>query len=333
MLAEMRRKEMYDLLAGMKEVVQRNYSHAKTLLIQNPQLSRTLFLIEILLGVVDAPELPDSARDGFHDYDDRTGMSQHRSLFQNARPSDGVSASNFSPLVINPPPPPMQALGMYESNMPSQQPMTNYQSVVHVPTMFAPSNLPGLNLQNVGIVAGNQTPMWQGSTTGLVGGMGYGGQEQTPMMAQNFGGMLPGMQVLSQQGGQSLIHGMLGSNQVLVNPSMIPQPMIPVGKQNVLVHFCEQFIGNLRHTSNDMEMEQSAQQMTIAPSSEGETIIPGDALDEQTKSQISFECIMLECLIGQLHQILSLTEEQLAALPPEHRDQAIAIQRQFGKIS
>ena len=70
MLAEMRKKEMYELLAGMKDVVQRNYSHAKTLLIQNPQLSRTLFLMEILLGIVDAPDLPDASRDSMRDYDD-----------------------------------------------------------------------------------------------------------------------------------------------------------------------------------------------------------------------------------------------------------------------
>lgn len=77
MLAEMRKKEMYELLAGMKDVVQRNYAHAKTLLLQNPQLSRTLFLMEILLGIVEAPDLPDQ-RKGLisDDYDvDMMGLS------------------------------------------------------------------------------------------------------------------------------------------------------------------------------------------------------------------------------------------------------------------
>jgi len=32
----------------MKDVVQRNYGSAKTLLIQNPQLSRTLFLVRVM---------------------------------------------------------------------------------------------------------------------------------------------------------------------------------------------------------------------------------------------------------------------------------------------
>lgn len=47
-LSEMTRKEMYEILAGMKDVVQRNYGSAKTLLIQNPQLSRTLFLVRVM---------------------------------------------------------------------------------------------------------------------------------------------------------------------------------------------------------------------------------------------------------------------------------------------
>ena len=70
MLAEMRRKEMFELLAGMKDVVQRNYAHAKTLLIQNPQLSRTLFLMEIVLGIVEAPDLPDQSKDVVRSYED-----------------------------------------------------------------------------------------------------------------------------------------------------------------------------------------------------------------------------------------------------------------------
>jgi len=54
---------MYEVLAGMKDVAQRNFAHAKAVLSQNPQLSRTLFLMEIILGIVDAPELSDVSTD------------------------------------------------------------------------------------------------------------------------------------------------------------------------------------------------------------------------------------------------------------------------------
>lgn len=158
--------------------------------------------------------------------------------------ADGQMHPTFASLVVNPPPPPMQPLGGFDAVAPTQQPMTNYQSVVQAPTMFAPSNLSGMNVQlpnpNLGVVAGNQQGgmVWSGSAAGLVGGIAFGGQEHSPMMAQPLSGLLPGVQVLAQQPtGHQIMPGLMGSqNHVLVNQPMIAQhqPMVPIGTQPCL---------------------------------------------------------------------------------------------------
>lgn len=132
----------------------------------------------------------------------------------------------------------MQAMNMFDTSS-VQQPMTTYQSVVQAPTMFA-SNLPGMNVQlqnpNLGVIPGNQqTSVWQGNAPGIVSGV-YGGQE-TSLVAQPFAGLVPGMQVMTQQPGGQLVPGIVGSqNQVLLNQSVIAQTpsIVPMGQPHCL---------------------------------------------------------------------------------------------------
>ena len=285
MLAEMRRKEMFELLAGMKDVVQRNYAHAKTLLIQNPQLSRTLFLMEIVLGIVEAPDLPDQAKD-VRSYEDveMTGTWYRDDVtcpLVRAIVDGGSAQPNFASLVVNPPPPPMQPLGAFDA-VPHQQPMTNYQSIMQAPTMFATSNLSGMNIQPLspalGVMTGNQqsTATWTASAAGFQGGLAFGTQEHTPMVAQPFAGLIPGMQVLAQQPGGQLVPGMVGSqNHVLLNQPLVgqPQPMVPLGA--------------VQAPTGETEADMAPQQMTASAAPESETLVSSDVLDEQTKSMRS----------------------------------------------
>ena len=224
----------------------------------------------------------------------------------------------------------MQPLGAFDA-VPHQQPMTNYQSMMQAPTMFATSNLSGMNIQPLspalGVMTGNQqsTATWTASAAGFQGGLAFGTQEHTPMVAQPFAGLIPGMQVLAQQPGGQLLPGMVGSqNHVLLNQPLVgqPQPMVP--------------LGTVQAPTGETEADMAPQPMTASAAPESEALVSSDVLDEQTKSMRSLLLLsptLWKCLIGQLNQILSLTEEQLAALPPEHRDQAVAIRRQLGKMN
>jgi len=115
--------------------------------------------------------------------------------------------------------------------------------------------------------------------------------------------------------GHQLVQGVGGNqNQILaVNQqpqSLIPQaqPMVPMGGMETEGDTSVQGFSPMAVSS----------QVFSAPQ-ESNVAMGGDTLDEQTKNR--------------LQQIMSLTREQLDLLPPEHRDQALAIQRQLGKIT
>ncbi|GMH33794.1 hypothetical protein BSKO_01628 [Bryopsis sp. KO-2023] len=73
-LARMSKIELFEVLSAVKSLVQTNFNQARQLLIQNPQLARSLFQIEVLLGLVDAPGLPTSAKQSIQEQ--QTSMSQ-----------------------------------------------------------------------------------------------------------------------------------------------------------------------------------------------------------------------------------------------------------------
>eukprot|EP00210_Caulerpa_lentillifera_P001986 g1904.t1 len=290
-LSEMTRKEMYEILAGMKDVVQRNYGSAKTILIQNPQLLRTLFLMEIVLGIVEAPELSEEA----------AGYDAYRELDIHAQTNRGDTLPvSYPQLVMNPPPRPMQSMTSLEQFSNSQMPGL-LTGMIQTPTMMT-RNVTGMNIQ----LQNPQTP-----TYGTVSGLGFNNQE-TQVLPQQFTGVMPGVQMVAQTPTHQFVQGVGGSqNQIVAvnqQPSMIPQPMVSMAN-----------LENEGDASAQGFSSLSVSSQVFSAPQESNVAIGGDTLDEQTKNR--------------LNQILSLTREQLDMLPPEHRDQALAIQRQLGKIT
>ncbi|KAH7857135.1 hypothetical protein Vadar_009388 [Vaccinium darrowii] len=55
-LAGMSKNELYDVMCQMKTLIEQNQQQAREILVQNPQLTKTLFQAQIMLGMVQPPQ-------------------------------------------------------------------------------------------------------------------------------------------------------------------------------------------------------------------------------------------------------------------------------------
>ncbi|KAA8542709.1 hypothetical protein F0562_023792 [Nyssa sinensis] len=56
-LAGMSKNQLYDIMSQMKTLIEQNQQQARQILIQNPQLTRALFQAQIMLGMVQPPQV------------------------------------------------------------------------------------------------------------------------------------------------------------------------------------------------------------------------------------------------------------------------------------
>ncbi|TKY74269.1 Cleavage stimulating factor 64 [Spatholobus suberectus] len=56
-LAGMSKNQLYDIMSQMKSLIERNQQQARQILIQNPMLTKALFQAQIMLGMVQAPQM------------------------------------------------------------------------------------------------------------------------------------------------------------------------------------------------------------------------------------------------------------------------------------
>ncbi|KAI6674208.1 hypothetical protein NL676_002114 [Syzygium grande] len=56
-LAGMSKNQLYDIMSQMKALIEQNHQQAREILIQNPLLTKTLFQAQIMLGMVQPPQV------------------------------------------------------------------------------------------------------------------------------------------------------------------------------------------------------------------------------------------------------------------------------------
>lgn len=99
-LAGMSKHQLYQIVSQMKDLIHQNQQQARQILIANPQLTKTLFQAQIMLGMVRAPDTPPPAS-------------------AQARPPQQPPAQSQAPEV--PPTPPPQSAAVLQPP-PNQQP-------------------------------------------------------------------------------------------------------------------------------------------------------------------------------------------------------------------
>ncbi|KAJ0256423.1 ESP1 [Hirschfeldia incana] len=143
-LAGMTKSQLYDIMSQMKTLIDQNHEQARDILIRNPLLTKALFQAQIMLGMVQPPQVPkvdpqvtaQPPQQSRQSIPTKPNVQAHVSSVQG-----GESAAPMQPQAPNrkhqmqqqqqqpmsmpmpmPPPPPPPSVVSAASNAPSQQP-------------------------------------------------------------------------------------------------------------------------------------------------------------------------------------------------------------------
>ncbi|KAI5080092.1 hypothetical protein GOP47_0005571 [Adiantum capillus-veneris] len=149
-IAGMSKHQLYQIVSQMKDLIQQNQQQARQILIANPQLTKTLFQAQIMLGMVRAPDTLPPVQPGVTmatAQPSQQSSSQTPTLQVPATPSS-QSGSTFQPLssplpASQQPPPQMASPYLQQSqaasvSSQSNQPSFAFQQSVQTPSHSSP---------------------------------------------------------------------------------------------------------------------------------------------------------------------------------------------------
>ncbi|CAN7054380.1 unnamed protein product [Brassica rapa subsp. trilocularis] len=352
-LAGMTKSQLYGIMSQMKALIDQNHEQAREILIQNPLLTKALFQAQIMLGMVQPPqvvpkvELPQAAPQPQHSHQSippKPSVQAHTSSLQTGvglqEPAATVQPQAPSRKHTLPmPPPPQQPrfshpqrlnpAGTSLSHPQSSQVQTAPPSVPHHPTS-QPQSFHHLDTPASSTQLQQQQPMHS-----------VGGPQQQPRPYHHqFGPSQAGPNAGFQHHGAPPQHH---SQPMFHSGNRLPAsggPQFPQGQPHLVSQPPYQGVGQFRGDYNNNQLggptaaDRGPSWMAGQSESSNITHLPGLG-PVPPPSQVGPgggppprpAPISAEMEKALLQQVMSLTPEQINLLPPEQRNQVLQLQQ------
>ncbi|CAM6025738.1 unnamed protein product [Sphagnum balticum] len=318
-LAGMSKHQLYEVMVQMKMLVQQNQQQARQILIANPQLTKSLFQAQIMLGMVRPPQMVSHLCIYFLASIENCLQSQVHPTMQVSQPQQQQGPTSNSPTILLQQPPLLPQptpVAAHSSAVPGQpqrttqlqqfslQPMPAQQQLLAQPPFQVSckssdqgfiSRQPEARCPTLFLVNSQAPPSSAGSVGGMPGGSMHG---MGPMVMLAGGHAMGGVNQGVPMGIRAPLHpgiGALDSNS---------RPTYGARSPGVAMD------GGLT-TGSGMKPQGYGQAAHPVPPSQQQSQVPGEL--EQQK-------VLLQ-------QVLSLTPEQINSLPPDQRQQVLQLQQ------
>lgn len=298
LLARRSRAELYDYLAQMKGLLQRNPTQARQILVDNPQLAKALFQMQVILGMVSNP-LGDVAPKGVAP---PNLMPRHEPPHGQGPPGPTPMGGPDGMMMGGPggPPPHMQGPPGAHGMEPPPPIM------VGAPVQGPPMGMPGTSMPP------QQQPPYMG------------GPMDQPPMGQPYQpppqGYMPPPQQQQQQPPPYMVppEGMQGGPGYGLPPQQPPvQPSQPVDPRRMAV-------------AGGVPPRPMMSLATQPPPQQPQPPQPSMPAMQQPQPAPGGGALTAEQQQALLQQVMSLTPQQIELLPPQQKAQVLALQQQLG---
>ncbi|KAJ4866934.1 hydroxyproline-rich glycoprotein family protein [Raphanus sativus] len=365
-LAGMTKSQLYDIMSQMKTLIDQNHEQARDILIRNPLLTKALFQAQIMLGMVQPPQVPK--------VDPQVPAQPPQQSRQSIQTKPNVPAATMQPqapirkhpmqqqqqqqqpMPMPPPPPPPSVSATSNNNAPSQQPRFSHPqrqghlnpagtSLSHPQAQNAPSLAPHHPtsqqppFHHLDIPASSTQLQQQQQPMHSVGGSHLAQQQPRPYHHQ-FGPSQPG----PNAGFQHHVAPPQHHSQPMFHSSNRPQasvgPQFPQGQPHLPSQQPYQGGGQFRGDYNNnqlggpMAAERGPSWMAGQPENSNITHLPGlgpvpppNQVGPGGGPPPRPAPISADMEKALLQQVMSLTPEQINLLPPEQRNQVLQLQQ------
>ncbi|KAJ4954434.1 hypothetical protein NE237_011217 [Protea cynaroides] len=356
-LAGMSKNQLYDIMCQMKTLIEQNQDQARQILVENPLLTRALFQAQIMLGMVQPPQVMPNIQQALSPHPQQTAQPGQQPNIQAAQPlpvpvgqQDQSSASQaqiqLRKLHLNQPAIPIPSssvppVTLQSQSMPSHALPTVQQAKghLHAPvtsmTHSLSSQMHNINLPNV---SSQQQQSLQTSGIPLMPLQPPLPQQPRPPSMPTYPHQLNshmGPSLGFQHSGapqphlsQSTYHpgakprASIGSSFLFGQPPLLNQPPPQSLYQAGGSHLASDF-GN--QPGGSMQMDRGVSWMTGPPDNAtvqaaGPPPLPGQMGHNNQFPRPSAQ-LSPEMEKALLQQVMSLTPDQINLLPPEQRHQ------------
>ncbi|KAF3772550.1 Cleavage stimulating factor 64 [Nymphaea thermarum] len=364
-LAGMSKNQLYDVMSQMKNLIEQNPSQARQILVANPSLTKALFQAQIMLGMVQPPQvMPNIPQAASQQPQQSSSLGLQPSA--QARPSISANAavqgqsSTSQPQVQNRQQPSVQSSVPMSSSLltPPIQPVQaaqHAQTYLNVQTSSISHPQPSQNVPILSHHAASQSTVLQPqvlSSQLQTPMLNPGALHQPPLPQQPRPSIQPfphqlqppmpptyGFQSSNapQQLSQPLYQAGIGAPSSLGNsfpqgpPTLPGQP--PLMKPHQVGSHISGDLGSQNASSMQIERGSGVSWMSAAPESSISGVqLPGAPATVAGQMSAIGQAARPSQLSPEiekalLQQVMSLTPEQINLLPPEQRQQVLQLQQ------
>ncbi|XP_011622581.1 cleavage stimulating factor 64 isoform X2 [Amborella trichopoda] len=351
-LAGMSKSQLYDIMSQMKALIEQNQQQARQILVANPPLTKALFQAQIMLGMVQPPQVMPNIQQSVPQQPQQSAMAGPQPSLQ-APPNQGPLGSQNvtrqtqslqAPITTPASQPPvtqsaplhsLQAQGAQhsQSQLSAQMPMTFPQPthVHNIPLHSAPQpSISGPQASGSSSHAAQQSLQ---SSSGVLPLQPLLPQFPRPPM-QSFSHQVHPQHGFQPSSVPQQLHSQPMYHSGINPPTSIGVPSFPQGQPQLLSHPPPP-PPQVYQTSSHGGVEQSSQGGSGAPWLPGpsESGVGGGQLPPPPPimaGQMQMPRQQLQPDVEKaLQQVMNLPPEQINLLPPEQRQQILQLQQWF----
>ncbi|XP_010263931.1 PREDICTED: cleavage stimulating factor 64-like isoform X2 [Nelumbo nucifera] len=360
----MSKNQLYDIMSQMNSLIEQNQQQARQILVENPLLTKALFQAQIMLGMVQPPQVMPNIQQSPSQHPQQAVQTNQQLNIQTAHtlpiqvgPQDQGSASQTQTTVrkqqLNQPAVPVSSASVPQVTLQpntmsshslqalqqSKGPLSAPLTPISLPQSSSLHNIPSLPLHS----APQLTPLLPPQIPN------FSSQSQQSMQTAGFPHLPLQPPLLLQPRPSSMLsippfpnqlHSQMGLN-LGFQPSGVTQPHLlqptfhgqpPLPPQSLYQTGSSHFVTDYSHAGNSMQVERGAAWMPTPPDNAAGVPLPGPPQlvpghvgpGSQPPRPPQLSPEMEKAL---LQQVMNLTPEQINLLPPEQRHQVLQLQQ------